>query len=99
MTYRINPDEMSAHAKKLDDIGERVSTAMGAGQATSHPEAFGLLGFQLMGICAGAQHMAMNTLKEAVDAATDHVKRVQSWREHIQTNDEAQADMFTRTYR
>ncbi|MEO6090373.1 MAG: hypothetical protein ABIQ18_45455 [Umezawaea sp.] len=99
MTYRIDPDEMAAHTKKLDDVGKQVSTALEAGHAASHPEAFGLLGIPLMGICAAAQHLAMSTLREAADASVDHVKRVHAWREHVVRNDEAQADMFDGVYR
>lgn len=99
MTYRISLEEMEAHAKKLDDIGQRVNTAFGAGEAASNSEAFGLLGIPLMGICAAAQHMAMNTLREATDAAGDHVKRVHLWREDVKNNDETQADLFDGIHR
>ena len=94
MTYRINPEEMDAHAKKLEDVGQRMNTALGAGDAASNPEAFGLLGIPLMGVCAAAQHMAMNALREASDAALDHVKRVRSWREDVQNNEDDQTALF-----
>ncbi|MEU5697065.1 hypothetical protein [Actinosynnema sp. NPDC020468] len=98
MTYRIDLTEMDAHAKKLDDIAHRVNTAAGAGQASSHPEAFGLLGIPLMAICAAAEHSAVDTLNDAVDAASDHLERVHDWREDVRTNEEANTTMFDGMY-
>lgn len=99
MTYRINLDEMDAHAQKLVEVGQRVNMAAAAGDAASNPEAFGLLGIPLMAICAAAQHMAVNTLREASDAALDHVERVRSWREDVQNNEENQTALFDGMHR
>lgn len=82
MNYRIDLAEMDAHAKRVDEIGGRIGTAIGAGDAASNPEAFGLLGIPLAALCRAAQHMAMNTLKDAAEAALDHHKRVKAWREN-----------------
>ncbi|GLZ31932.1 hypothetical protein Lesp02_41200 [Lentzea sp. NBRC 105346] len=98
MNYRISPEEMEAHSKKLSDVGDRVNTALGAGEASSHPEAFGLLGIPLMGICSAAQFMAMNVLRDAAEAALDHVKRVDAWREDVKNNEETQTAVFDGMY-
>ncbi|MDX8032050.1 hypothetical protein SK803_17635 [Lentzea sp. BCCO 10_0856] len=94
MNYRIDLTEMDNHAKRVDEIGGRIGTAIGAGNAASNPEAFGLLGIPLAALCSAAQHMAMNTLNDAAEAALDHHKRVKAWRESVKENDEMQADRF-----
>ncbi|WP_394621182.1 hypothetical protein JNUCC0626_19445 [Lentzea sp. JNUCC 0626] len=94
MNYRIDLGEMESHAGRVNQIGARVNTAVGAGSAADNPEAFGLLGIPLAAICSGAQHRAMNVLKEAAEAATDHHKRVLAWREDVKDNEEAQRDRF-----
>ena len=94
MNYRIDLSEMDNHARRVDEIGGRIGTAIGAGNASSNSEAFGLLGIPLAGLCAAAQWAAMNTLKEAADAALDHHKRVLDWREDIKNNEEMQTDRF-----
>src|SRR5687768_18306861 len=94
MNYRIDIGEMDAHAKRVDEIGGRIGTAIGAGTAASNSEAFGLLGIPLAALCSAAQHMAMNTLNDAAEAALDHHKRVLAWREAGKANDEDQASRF-----
>ncbi|MGW6444191.1 hypothetical protein [Lentzea sp. NPDC055074] len=94
MNYRIDLGEMESHAGRVSEIGGRINTAVGAGSASDNPEAFGLLGIPLAAICSGAQHMAMNVLKEAAQAATDHHKRVLAWREDVRNNEEMQRDRF-----
>ncbi|WP_053721670.1 hypothetical protein [Saccharothrix sp. NRRL B-16348] len=94
MTYDIDLAEMESHATRLRDVAKRVGIAADAGQATSHPEAFGLLGTPLAAICGAAQHSAMTTLREAVDAAADHVTRFDGWREHVRDHDETQSEIF-----
>jgi hypothetical protein len=97
MTYDIDLAEMESHATRLRDVATRVGTAVDAGRATSHPEAFGLLGIPLASICEAAQHRAMTTLREAADAAADHVTRFDGWRRHVRDNDETQSDLFDGT--
>lgn len=99
MTYDIDLAEMASHAAKLRDVADRVGIAADAGKTTSHPEAFGLLGTPLAAICATAQDSAMTTLRQAVDAAADHVTRFDGWREHVRANDQTQSEIFDRTYR
>ncbi|SMD20794.1 hypothetical protein [Lentzea albidocapillata] len=94
MTYRIDLGEMESHAGRVNEIGGRINTAIGAGSSAENPEAFGLLGMPLAAICFGAQHMAMNVLKEAAQAATDHHKRVLAWRDDVKDNEEMQRDRF-----
>jgi hypothetical protein len=94
MNYRIDITEMDNHAKRVDEIGGRIGTAIGAGNAASNSEAFGLLGIPLAALCSAAQHMAMNTLNDAAEAALDHHKRVKAWREDVKNNEEDQADRF-----
>ncbi|MGW6935351.1 hypothetical protein ACWGE0_35190 [Lentzea sp. NPDC054927] len=94
MNYRIDLTEMDNHAKKVDEIGGRIGTAIGAGNAASNSEAFGLLGIPLAALCSAAQHMAMNTLNDAAEAALDHHKRVKAWRESVKDNEEMQTDRF-----
>ncbi|SDM92278.1 hypothetical protein SAMN04488074_12954 [Lentzea albidocapillata subsp. violacea] len=94
MNYRIDLAEMDAHAKRVDEIGGRIGTAIGAGNAASNPEAFGLLGIPLAALCSAAQHMAMNTLNDAAEAALDHHKRVKAWREDVKNNEEEQTSRF-----
>ena len=94
MNYRIDLGEMDSHAKKVDEIGGRIGTAIGAGNAASNSEAFGLLGIPLAALCSAAQHMAMNTLNDAAEAALDHHKRVLAWRESVKDNEEMQTDRF-----
>lgn len=94
MNYRIDLSEMDNHARRVNEIGGRIGTAIGAGNAASNPEAFGLLGIPLAALCSAAQHMAMNTLNDAAEAALDHHKRVLAWREDVHNNDAMQADRF-----
>lgn len=94
MTNTIDPEQMRAHARKLDELGGRINTALDAAGQTMHPEAFGLLGIPLAGICSGAQYLATDAIRSAADAALDHVKRVDKWTEAVVRNDEAQAGMF-----
>lgn len=94
MTYDIDLAEMESHATRLRDVADRVTTAVDAGRATSHAEAFGLLGTPLAHLCGAAQHSAMTTLREAADAAADHVTRFDGWREHVRNHDETQSDLF-----
>jgi len=94
MNYRIDIGEMDNHAKRVDEIGGRIGTAIGAGNAASNPEAFGLLGIPLAALCSAAQHMAMNTLHDAAEAALDHHNRVKAWREDVKNNEEMQTDRF-----
>jgi hypothetical protein len=94
MNYRIDLSEMDNHARRVNDIGGRIGTAIGAGNAASNSEAFGLLGIPLAALCSAAQHMAMNTLNDAAEAALDHHKRVLAWREAVKNNDEDQASRF-----
>ena len=94
MNNSIDPEQMRAHAKKLDELGGRINTALGAADQTMHPEAFGLLGIPLAGICSAAQFAATATIRSAADAALDHVKRVDKWTEAVERNDEDQASMF-----
>ena len=94
MNYRIDLTEMDNHAGRLNEIGARINTAIGAADTTSNPEAFGLLGVPLAAICSAAQFMAMNTLKDAAEAALDHHKRVTDWREDVRNLEEMQTDRF-----
>ena len=94
MNYRIDIDEMQSHTGRLNEIGGRINTAMSAADTTSNPEAFGLLGIPLAALCAAAQYGAMNTLKEAAEAALDHHKRVIDGREDVKNNEEMQTDRF-----
>lgn len=94
MNYRIDLEEMDSHAGRLNEIGGRINTALSAADTTSNPEAFGLLGIPLAGLCAAAQYMAMNSLKAAAEAALDHHKRVMDWREDVKNTEEMQADRF-----
>jgi hypothetical protein len=94
MNNSIDPEQMRAHAKKLDELGGRITTTLGAADQTMHPEAFGLLGIPLAGICSAAQFVATSTIRSAADAALDHVKRVDRWTEAVERNDEDQANLF-----
>lgn len=94
MNYRIDLTEMDNHAGRLNEIGGRINTAMSAADTTSNPEAFGLLGIPLAALCSAAQFMAMNTLREASEAALDHHKRVLDWREDIKNVEQMQTDRF-----
>lgn len=94
MTYRIDLVEMQAHAMKLNNVGQQVNYALSAGQAVSNPEAFGKLGFPLAALCTAAQNAAMDTMRQASDAAVDHVRRFDGWRKHIEEHEQAQSDIF-----
>lgn len=94
MNYRIDLVEMQAHAMKLNNVGEQVNRALSASQAVSNMEAFGKLGFPLAAICVAAQNSAMDTMRQASDAAVDHVKRFDGWRKFIEEHEQAQADIF-----
>jgi hypothetical protein len=94
MTNSIDPEQMRAHAKKLDELGGRINTALGAADQTVHPEAFGLLGMPLAGICSGAQYLAADALRSAAEAALDHVERVTKWTDAVVRNDDDQANLF-----
>jgi hypothetical protein len=94
MNYRIDLVEMQAHAMKLNNVGEQVNRAVSAGQTVSNMEAFGKLGFPLAAICTAAQNSALDSMRQASDAAADHVKRFDAWRRHVEENETTQADIF-----
>lgn len=94
MNYEIDLGQMQAHAMKLDNVGEQVNRALGACQAVSNAEAFGKLGYPLALICGAAQNAAMDTMRQASDAAVDHVKRFDSWRKSVEEHEQAQKDIF-----
>lgn len=94
MNYRIDLVEMQAHATKLNNVGQQVNYALSAAQVVSNMEAFGKLGFPLAALCTAAQNTAMDTMRQASDAAVDHVKRFDGWRKHIEEHEQAQSDIF-----
>ncbi|MFD4676491.1 hypothetical protein ACFWNN_42690 [Lentzea sp. NPDC058450] len=94
MTYRIDLVEMQAHSAKLDSVGAHVNQALGAAQTVSSPEAFGKLGFPLAALCSVAQNSAMDTLRQASDAAADHLRRFDSWRKSVEEHEQLQTDVF-----
>ncbi|GGU47029.1 type VII secretion target [Lentzea flava] len=94
MTYRIDLVEMQAHATKLNNVGQQVNYALSAAQVVSNMGAFGKLGFPLAALCTAAQNAAMDTMRQAVDASVDHVKRFDGWRKHIEEHEQAQSDIF-----
>ncbi|TWP52544.1 hypothetical protein FKR81_09485 [Lentzea tibetensis] len=94
MNYRIDLVEMQAHAMKLNNVDEQVNRALSAGQAVTNLDAFGKLGFPLAAICTAAQNTALDTMRQASDAAVDHVKRFDEWRRHVEEHEQAQSDIF-----
>jgi hypothetical protein len=94
MTHSSSEAEFLAHLKKLDDVGARINTAIGAADSTMNPMAFGILGAPLAGICAAAQAIASDAITKASDAAADHYRRFHEMSLHIKTNDQVQGQTF-----
>lgn len=94
MTHSSSEAEMQAHLKKLDDVGARINTAIGAADATMNPMAFGILGAPLAGICSAAQAIATNAIKTASDSATDHYRSFAAMALDIKNHEEARAATF-----
>ncbi|MFD8497933.1 hypothetical protein [Amycolatopsis sp. NPDC059657] len=92
--FVVDPDELDAHKKKLDALSGRVNMALSAAGETMHPEAFGLVGIPLAGICAITQTIASSSLSSASEASIDHVKRVQTWKEHKEMDEDEFQRLF-----
>jgi hypothetical protein len=77
----INLGELSAHAKKLDELAGRIEQANQATLQTMHPEAFGLLGIPLAAIALMGGAVASESVRSAAHGAMDHADRVREWRD------------------
>jgi hypothetical protein len=92
--FDVNTAELETHYKKLDALGGRLNSALTAAGETMHLEAFGLMGVGLAGICGLTQTIATTVIGSASEAALDHVKRVQTWKEHRDLDEEEFTQLF-----
>lgn len=92
--FDVDPDELEAHRRKLDALSGRVNMALSAAGETMHPEAFGLVGLPLAAICAITQTIASSSLSSASEASIDHVKRVQTWKERKDIDEDEFEKLF-----
>ena len=76
--YKVYPDEMRAHAKKVSSAGDRLGTAaFAAGQTTLHNEAFGIIGQPLAGgvmVIEGVATAAVGAAKVMVEGVAAGIK-------------------------
>ena len=94
MTYRIDLVEMQAHAMKLNNVGQQVNYALSAGAGRVQPGGFRQARLPARSPLHRAQNAAMDTMRQASDAAVDHVRRFDAWRKHIEEHEQAQSDIF-----
>ncbi|MFD5089067.1 hypothetical protein ACFWMR_00605 [Amycolatopsis thailandensis] len=87
--FEVDPGELEAHRKKIDDFGIRMEKAGNATAATSNPEAFGLVGIPLALICGIGQAEAQSSIIAASKASLDHADRVHTWQK-VKEWDEAE---------
>jgi hypothetical protein len=76
--YKVYPDEMRAHAKKVHAASDRLGTAeSAAGQVTMNKEAFGLIGQPLAAgvmVIEGVATGAVGAAKLMVDGVASGIK-------------------------
>jgi hypothetical protein len=92
--FEVDPGELEAHRKKIDDIGIRMNRVGSAVETTANPEAFGLVGIPLAAICGIGQVEALESIIAASKASLDHAERVHTWQKVKEWDEEDFKGLF-----
>ncbi|MEV6906319.1 hypothetical protein [Amycolatopsis sp. NPDC051071] len=92
--FEVDPAELEAHRKKIDDLGQRVAMTGSAADAAMGDEAFGLVGIPLAAICAAVQSLAKTAIESAVEASADHADRVHTWQQKKEMQEDEFKNLF-----
>lgn len=86
----VDPEKLRDHAKRLLAVHARFGTALAATGQVSDATAFGLVGDAVgLGlICAYAQTAGEDSIREAQTAADEHIKKLKTWAEHVDWQEE-----------
>ncbi|SDC48463.1 type VII secretion target [Actinokineospora iranica] len=92
--FDVSPDEIAAHATKVQATADLLETALDAAHNRMASESWGLFGIPLSWVCNDVMESATNALSEARAAGDRHAAAVHDWAKSHRVNEESITALF-----
>ena len=92
--FDISPDEITAHAGKVDQSTALLHSAVEAARSRMDSEDFGLLGVPLAIWCTRVMENATDALVALKAAGDRHAEAVRSWADNHRVTEESVTALF-----
>lgn len=94
--FGTSPEELRAHASKLDGLGERLQTALdAANQVSLSTEAYGVICSFFVPVVQSVSQPGVDTLKDASGAMGDMAAKVKQTANTYESGDADNAGLFS----